>query len=172
MKQVRSATCTMRFGRGERWVGTCIYPPSRKLASPPICREKSFMDKRPLSPEDEPEETRGALDWLLQHMRFSYLLGVEPKEHQRGVLQYWPFVVVLLSVVAVHATLDDNISVLPPFNAPRARAGGAGAHLLCSKTRLLRPGPLPRVGPRNNCDSRSGCKRVPPGRGVARRADA
>jgi hypothetical protein len=46
-------------------------------------------------------------------MRFSYLLGVEPKKHQRGVLQYWPFVVVLLSVVAVHATLDDNISVLP-----------------------------------------------------------
>jgi hypothetical protein len=115
MKQVRSATCTMRFGRGERWVGTCIYPPPRKLASPPICREKSFMDKRPLSPEDEPEETRGAFGWLLQHMRFSYLLGVEPKEHQRGVLQYWPFVVVLLSVVAVHATLDDNISVLPPL---------------------------------------------------------
>ena len=45
MQQVRSATCTIRFGRGERWVGMCIYPPSRKLASPPICRENSFMEK-------------------------------------------------------------------------------------------------------------------------------
>jgi hypothetical protein len=63
------------------------------------------MDKRPPPREDEPEETRGALDWLLRHLRFSYLLGMEPKEHQRGVLQYWPLVVVLLSVVAVHATL-------------------------------------------------------------------
>ena len=77
---------------------------------------EAFMDKRPRPQEDKPQELpRGALDWLLRHMRFSYLLGVEPKEHQRGVLQYWPFVVVLLSVVAVHATLDDNISVLPPL---------------------------------------------------------
>src|SRR5919199_1898340 len=73
------------------------------------------MDKRPLSPEDESEETRGALGWLLRHMRFSYLLGVEPKEHQRGVLQYWPFVVVLLTVLAVHATLTADIAVLPPL---------------------------------------------------------
>jgi hypothetical protein len=48
-------------------------------------------------------------------VRFSYLLGLEPKEHHRRVLQYWPFVVVLLSVVAVHATLDDDIAVLPPL---------------------------------------------------------
>ena len=31
------------------------------------------------------------------------------------MLQYWPLVVVLLSVVAVHATLDDDIAVLPPL---------------------------------------------------------
>lgn len=74
------------------------------------------MDKRPRPREDKPEEhPRGALDWLLRHMRVSYLLGVEPKEHQRGALQYWPFVVVLLSLVAVHATLTDDIAVLPPL---------------------------------------------------------
>jgi hypothetical protein len=74
------------------------------------------VEKRSRPREDKLEETpRGALDWLLQHLRFSYLFGVEPKEHQRGVLQYWPLVVVLLSVVAVHATLDDDIAVLPPL---------------------------------------------------------
>src|SRR4028119_2065141 len=74
------------------------------------------MDKRPRPQEDKLEETpRGALDWLLRHLRVSYLLGLEPKEHQRGVLQYWPLVVVLLTVVAVHATLDDEIAVLPPL---------------------------------------------------------
>ncbi|HZG63559.1 MAG TPA: DUF1345 domain-containing protein [Rubrobacteraceae bacterium] len=74
------------------------------------------MDKRPRPREDKLEEPpRGALDWLLRHLRVSYLLGLEPKEHQRGVLQYWPLVVVLLTVVAVHATLDDEIAVLPPL---------------------------------------------------------
>ena len=73
------------------------------------------MDKRPRPREDEPEETRGALNWLLRHLRFSYLLGVEPKERQRGVLQYWPFVVIMLTLAAVHATLDDDIAVLPPL---------------------------------------------------------
>jgi hypothetical protein len=74
------------------------------------------MDKRPGPREDKSEERlRGVLDWLFRHLRFSYLLGVEPKEHQRGVLQYWPLVVVLLTVLAVHATLDDDIAVLPPL---------------------------------------------------------
>ncbi len=59
------------------------------------------MDKGPLSPEDESEETRGALGWLLRHMRFSYLLGVEPKEHQRGVLQYWPLMLLALVLVVL-----------------------------------------------------------------------
>src|SRR5215212_10887968 len=77
---------------------------------------EAFMDKRPRPQEDKPRELpRGALDWLLRHLRFSYLLGVEPKEHQRGGLQYWPFIVILLTVAAVHATLTDDIAVLPPL---------------------------------------------------------
>lgn len=31
------------------------------------------------------------------------------------MLQYWPLIVTLLTVVAVHATLEDDIRVLPPF---------------------------------------------------------
>src|SRR5919199_1223726 len=74
------------------------------------------MDKRPPSEEGEPKEHRSsALRWFLQHWRISYLLGVEQDEPRRGLLQYWPLVVTLLAVVAVHVMLEDDIKVLPPF---------------------------------------------------------
>src|ERR671932_489162 len=75
------------------------------------------MDKRPPSGETEPKEHRSsALRWVVQHWRISYLLGVEQDEQRRrGLLRYWPLVVTLLAVVAVHVMLDDDIKVLPPF---------------------------------------------------------
>jgi uncharacterized membrane protein len=73
------------------------------------------MDKRPQSGEGEPKEHRNALRWFLQHLRISYLLGVEQNEPPRGLLQYWPLIVTLLTVVAVHLMLDADIKVLPPF---------------------------------------------------------
>lgn len=73
------------------------------------------MDKRPQSGEGEPKEHSSALNWFLQHVRISYLLGVEQNEPPRGLLQYWPLIVTLLAVVAVHVVLEDDIRVLPPF---------------------------------------------------------
>ena len=129
------------------------------------------MDKRSRPREDKLEETpRGALDWLLQHLRFSYLLGVEPKEHQRGVLQYWPLVVVLLSVVAVHATLDDDIAVLPPLML-LALVLVVLVPIFYARRRACTSWPASWGGPRNSFDGRGGRKRVPPSSRVARRAD-
>ena len=75
------------------------------------------MDERPRSREGEPNERRSALRWFLQHWRISYLLGVEHDEPptRRGLLQYWPLIVTLLAVVAVHIMLEDDIKVIPPF---------------------------------------------------------
>src|ERR687884_604740 len=75
------------------------------------------MDKRPPSGEGEPKEHRSsALRWFLQHWRISYLLGVQQNEPpSRGLLQYWPLIVTLLAIVAVHVMIDDDIKVLPPF---------------------------------------------------------
>jgi hypothetical protein len=73
-----------------------------------------FMNERPRSREGERKEHRGALSWLLQHWKISSLLGVEQSEPRRGLLQYWPLIVTLLTVAAVHATLEDYIKVLPP----------------------------------------------------------
>jgi uncharacterized membrane protein len=73
------------------------------------------MNERPRSREGERKEHRGALSWLLQHWKISSLLGVEQSEPRRGLLQYWPLIVTLLTVAAVHATLEDYIKVLPPF---------------------------------------------------------
>jgi uncharacterized membrane protein len=73
------------------------------------------MDERTRSPEDQRKEHRSALSWLLQHWRISCLLGMEQQEPPRGLLQYWPLIVTLLAVVAVHTTLEGDIRVLPPF---------------------------------------------------------
>src|ERR687886_158028 len=74
------------------------------------------MDQRPPSGEGEPKEHRSsALRWFLKHWRISYLLGVEQNEPRRGLLQYWPLIVTLLAIVAVHVMIDDDIKVLPPF---------------------------------------------------------
>jgi uncharacterized membrane protein len=40
---------------------------------------------------------------------------VEQDEPPRGLVQYWPLIVTLLAVVAVHVMLEDYIRVLPPF---------------------------------------------------------
>ncbi len=79
------------------------------------------MDNGPQSREGEPKEHRSsstnssALRWFLQRWRISYLLGVEHDEPRRGLLRYWPLIVTLLAIVAVHVMLDDDIKVLPPF---------------------------------------------------------
>ena len=74
------------------------------------------MNERPPSGEGEPKEHRSSvLRWFLQHWRISYLLGVEQNEPRRGLLRYWPLIVTLLALVAVHVMLDDDIKVLPPL---------------------------------------------------------
>jgi uncharacterized membrane protein len=98
------------------------------------------MDQRPPSGEGEPKEHRSsALRWFLQHWRISYLLGVEQNEPRRGLLQYWPLIVTLLAIVAVHVMIDDDIKVLPPFMllalvllllVPIFYARGRGLHAL------------------------------------------
>src|ERR687884_1903980 len=99
------------------------------------------MDKRPPSGEGEPKEHRSsALRWFLQHWRISYLLGVQQNEPpSRGLLQYWPLIVTLLAIVAVHVMIDDDIKVLPPFMllalvllllVPIFYARGRGLHAL------------------------------------------
>ena len=73
------------------------------------------MEERPPSGEGEPKDHRSALRWFLQHWRIQYLLGVEQGEPPRGLLRYWPLIVTLLGVWAVHVMLDYDIKVLPPF---------------------------------------------------------
>src|SRR5918911_555496 len=99
------------------------------------------MDQRPPSGEGEPKEHRSsALRWFLQHWRISYLLGVQQNEPpSRGLLQYWPLIVTLLAIVAVHVMIDEDIKVLPPFMllalvllllVPIFYARGRGLHAL------------------------------------------
>src|ERR687885_980881 len=97
------------------------------------------MDERPPSGEGEPKEHHSALRWFLQHWRISYLLGVEHDEPRRGLLRYWPLIVTLLALVAVHVMLDDDIKVLPPLMllalvlvllVPIFYARGRGLHAL------------------------------------------
>ena len=73
------------------------------------------MDKRPRAQEGQRKENQSAFSWLLDHYRVTSWLGVEQSEPSRGWLRYWPLVITLIAVVAVHATLDENISVLPPL---------------------------------------------------------
>ena len=74
-----------------------------------------YLLERPLSREGQPNEPRSALRWFLQHWRISYLLGVAQDEPRRGLLRYWPLIVTLLTILAVHVMLEDDIKVLPPF---------------------------------------------------------
>src|SRR5919202_1534525 len=77
------------------------------------------MSERPRSQDDpkRKEPYSSALSWFLQHWRISLLLGAEEDEPRssRGMRQFWPLVVTLLAIVAAHATLEDDIRVLPPF---------------------------------------------------------
>ena len=99
------------------------------------------MDKRPPSGEGEPKEQehRSVLRWLLQHWRISYLLGVKQNEPRRRLSQYWPLIVTLLTVVAVHVIIDEDIKALPLFMllalvllllVPIFYARGRGLHAL------------------------------------------
>ena len=97
------------------------------------------MDERPPSGEGEPKEHHSALRWFLQHWRISYLLGVEQNEPRRRLSQYWPLIVTLLTVVAVHVIIDEDIKALPPFMllalvllllVPIFYARGRGLHAL------------------------------------------
>jgi uncharacterized membrane protein len=76
---------------------------------------EEFMEERSQSREGEPEEHRSALSLFLGNWKMSSLLGVKEDEPLRGLRQYWPLVVTLLTIVAVHATLTYDIRVLPPF---------------------------------------------------------
>src|ERR687884_1170061 len=74
-----------------------------------------FMDERPRSRAGERKEHPSALSWFVRNWKISSLLGVKEDEPLRGLRQYWPLAVTLLTIVAVHATLTDDIRVLPPF---------------------------------------------------------
>src|SRR4051812_36362097 len=80
------------------------------------------MNERPQAPDDHERKKphRGALSWILEHWKISILLGVEEDEPRSnssssGLRQVWPLVVTLLAIVAAHATMEDDIRVLPLF---------------------------------------------------------
>jgi uncharacterized membrane protein len=77
------------------------------------------MNERPQPPDnhERKESHRGVLSWILERWRISVLLGVEEDEphSSSGLRQVWPLVVTLLAIVAAHATMEDDIRVLPPF---------------------------------------------------------
>ena len=77
------------------------------------------MNERPQSPDNHERKKphRGVLSWILEHWRISVLLGVEedePRSSSSGLRQFWPPVATLLAIVAAHATMEDDIRVLPP----------------------------------------------------------
>jgi uncharacterized membrane protein len=74
-----------------------------------------FMDERPRSREGERKEHPSAFSWFVRNWKISSLLGVKEDEPPRGLRQYWPLAVTLLTIVAVHATLTNDVRVLPPF---------------------------------------------------------
>src|ERR671932_483687 len=77
--------------------------------------EDGFMDERPRSREGERKEHPSAFSWFVRNWKISSLLGVKEDEPPRGLRQYWPLAVTLLTIVAVHATLTNDVRVLPPF---------------------------------------------------------
>ena len=74
-----------------------------------------FMDERPRSREGERKEHPSAFSWFVRNWKISSLLGVKEDEPPRGLRQYWPLAVTLLTIVAVHTTLTNDVRVLPPF---------------------------------------------------------